>query len=235
MITAWDEVCGGGLWWSRDRAYKNAITNELFLAVATGLHRRSPARDHTYLDWALREWEWFDAAGLQGGDGLVNDGLTAGCANNGQPAYTYNQGVILSGLAGLYDATGDRAYLRRGESIAGAALSQLTSPPDARTAGILTEPGEPDMIGRAADGSQFKGIFVRHLSAFSGYLPAPGYRDFILRNACSIWTNDRNGENQFGLCWGGPFDTADASRQSSALDALIAAAAVTSPPAQRRR
>ena len=36
-----------------------------------------------------------------------------------------------------------------------------------------------------------------------------------------------NAEDQFGLHWGGPFDRADASRQSSALEVLTAAAALT--------
>ena len=30
---------------------------------------------------------------------MVNDGLTSGCVNNGQPAWSYNQGVILDALA----------------------------------------------------------------------------------------------------------------------------------------
>jgi predicted alpha-1,6-mannanase (GH76 family) len=238
MTTAWDDVYGGGLWWSRDRTYKNAITNELFLALAARLHRRSPGRAGTYLDWALREWEWFDAVGLLGPEGLINDGLTAAGANNGKPAYTYNQGVILGGLADLYLVTGDEAYLRQGESIADAALRKLTAPADAgpagarpagaRPAGVLTEPGESGLIGRADDASQFKGIFVRYLCEFYSCVPRPEYRGFILHNARSIWHNNRNAEDQFGLCWAGPFDTADASRQSSALDALNAAVAVAS-------
>jgi predicted alpha-1,6-mannanase (GH76 family) len=227
MVSGWDEVFGGGLWWNRDRRYKNAITNELFLAVATGLHRRSPGRDRTYLDWALREWEWFGGVGLVGDEGLVNDGLTDDGANNGRPAYTYNQGVILGGLADLYRITGDNAYLGPGASIADAALRKLTGPPDARSAGVLTEPGESDIIGRADDASQFKGIFVRNLGEFYACVPRPAYRDFILHNARSVW-NSRNAENQFGLSWAGPFDTADASRQTSGLEALVAAVALTS-------
>jgi predicted alpha-1,6-mannanase (GH76 family) len=227
MISGWDDVFGGGLWWNRDRTYKNAITNELFLTVAARLHRQSPGRDRTYLDWALREWEWFDAAGLVGAEGLVNDGLTADGVNNGKPTYTYNQGVILGGLGDLYAITGDGAYLRRGESVADATLLKLTSPADAGTAGVLTEPRESEIIGRADDASQFKGIFVRYLRDFYADVPRPAYRDFILHNARSVW-DSRNAENQFGLCWAGPFDTADASRQASGLDALIAAIAVTS-------
>jgi predicted alpha-1,6-mannanase (GH76 family) len=227
MITSWDDACGGGVWWNEDRKYKNAITNELFLTVAARLHLRSPDSKDRYLDWALREIRWFTASGMIGQSGLVNDGLTADCQNNGKPTYTYNQGVILGGLADLHVITGDSAFLRQGESIADAAVRQLTSPPQATPQGILIEPGEAGMIGRREDGSQFKGIFVRHLYDFYLHSPRAHYRDFIFRNAWSLWANSRNAHNQFGLRWTGPFDSADASRQSSALEALNAAAALS--------
>jgi predicted alpha-1,6-mannanase (GH76 family) len=228
LVGGWDDTCAGGVWWNEDRKYKNAITNELFLTAAVRLHMRSSRQSSRYLDWALREWEWFSASGMIGSNGLVNDGLTSDCRNNGRPTYTYNQGVILGGLADLYEVTGDEAYLRQGESIADAALRELTSPPTADPAGILIEPGEADMVGRAGDGSQFKGIFVRHLYDFYLHSRRLAYSEFILRNAASIWDNSRNARNQFGLRWSGPFDIPDASRQSSALEALNAALALTS-------
>jgi predicted alpha-1,6-mannanase (GH76 family) len=228
MVTSWDETCGGGVWWNQDRKYKNAITNELFLSLAAQLHLRSPNTDGSYLAWALREFEWFLASGVIGSSGLINDGLTPDCANNGKPTWTYNQGVILGGLAALHEISGDTGYITLGESIADAALRELTSPPEASPPGILIEPGEAEMARarRHGDGSQFKGIFVRNLYDFYLHSRRPAYRDFMLRNARSIWDNSRNADNQFGLCWTGPFDTADASRQSSALDALNAAVAV---------
>ena len=54
----------------------------------------------------------------------------------------------------------------------------------------------------------------------------PAYRTFILANARSLWDNNKNAGHQFGLRWTGPFDRADAARQSSALDGLNAAVAV---------
>jgi predicted alpha-1,6-mannanase (GH76 family) len=228
MVTGWDDKCRGGVWWNEDRKYKNAITNELFLSLAAQLHLRSADTDGSYLHWALREFEWFRASGMIGPSGLINDGLTPECANNGKPTWTYNQGVILGGLAALHEISGDSGYLTLGESIADAALRGLTSSPEASPSGILVEPGESEMARarRHGDGSQFKGIFVRNLYDFYRRSPRPAYRDFMLRNARSIWDNSRNEDNQFGLCWTGPFDTADASRQSSALDALNAAVAV---------
>jgi predicted alpha-1,6-mannanase (GH76 family) len=226
----WDDTCRGGLWWSRARKYKNAITNELFLVLAARLHQRTADGRAGYLAWARREWEWLRASGLIGASGLVNDGLTPACANNGGVTWTYNQGVILGGLAAMYEITGDRGYLEHGESIADAALARLTSPPSAIPAGILTEPGELATAAGDTDRPQFKGIFVRYLYDFSRHSRRPAYGAFILRNARSIWDNDQNADHEFGLRWTGPFDRADAGRQSSALDALSAAVAVAARP-----
>lgn len=222
-VSGWDDTCRGGLWWNTDRRYKNAITNELFLTLAARLHQRT-AGDREYRDWALREWEWFHGTGMIGPSGLVNDGLTGTCANNGGPAWTYNQGVILGGLAALHEITGDVGYLRQGQAIADAVLATLT---DAQ--GILAEPaGGPRLNG---DQTQFKGIFVRYLHDFSHASGLPdgkqaAYRAFILANADSVWTHARNARDQFGAHWAGPFDKADASRQTSALEVLTAAASL---------
>ena len=222
MAAGWDDVCGGGLWWTRRRTYKNAIPNELFLLLAGRLHQRTADDGTGYLDWALREWHWFRASGLIGPAGLVNDGLTTDCANNGRTAWTYNQGVLIGGLAVLAEITGDGDLVAQAEAIAAAALRGLTVPP-----GILAEPEERRAIGRRDDMAQFKGIFVRNLYELYLRSPRAEYRDFILGNATSLWHHSRNRRDQVGLAWTGPFDRADAARQGSALDALNAAVGVT--------
>jgi len=222
LVSGWDDTCGGGVWWNTDRSYKNAITNELFLTLAVRLHQRSSGTSE-YLDWAQREWDWFCARGLIGPDGLVNDGLDGNCQNNRGQTWTYNQGVVLGGLAALYEITGDAGYLRQGEAIAGAALAALTTPVPGARHGVLVEPGEHSTARSDGDRPQFKGIFMRNLYDFYRQSRQPAYREFILDNARSIWASNRTDSNQFGLHWAGPFDYADAARQSSALDALNAA------------
>jgi predicted alpha-1,6-mannanase (GH76 family) len=226
--TGWDDTCGGGLWWNQARNYKNAITNELFLTLAAQLHLRTPGDRAGYLTWARREWDWFSASGLIGPSGLVNDGLSKDCTNNGGPTWTYNQGVILGGLGALSECTGDRAYLEQAEIIASVACRTLVTPPGSTgSTGILTESCETAFGGCSGDQVQFKGIFMRNLYDLWRRTSQPNYRAFILSNASSVWDNNKNAANQFGALWTGPFDQADAGRQSSALDSLIAAAATS--------
>ncbi|HEY9907387.1 MAG TPA: glycoside hydrolase family 76 protein [Thermosynechococcaceae cyanobacterium] len=229
MQAGWDSKCGGGMRWKKgnEPVYKNAITNELFLAVAVRLHLRTPGDrgSGSYLDWAQRTWTWFKKSGMINSRNLVNDGLNDACKNNGQTTWTYNQGVLLGGLVDLYKATNDTALLEQAEAIANSAITHLAPK------GILREPCELDC---GEDGAQFKGVFIRNLHYLYQVTKRPRYREFILRNANSIWAENRNDANQFGLSWAGKFDQADASRQSSAMDALNAAFALSRERASYR-
>lgn len=219
MSGGWSDACSGGIWWSKKRQYKNAIANELFLSVAAHLaNRASTAQQRAnYLDWANREWRWFAQSGMINSRHLINDGLNARCVNNGRTAWTYNQGVILGGLADLYRADSDRSLLTQAEAIASAVLSDQSLVDEAN---ILHEPCEPKC---GADATQFKGIFVRNLSELDQLAPSPSYEGFILTNAKSIWAGARAPEYDLGLIWSSPHGKADASTQSSAADTLVAA------------
>ncbi|MCU0548080.1 MAG: carbohydrate-binding protein [Leptolyngbya sp. Prado105] len=219
MTKGWDNTCGGGIWWNKEHKYKNAISNELFLSIAARLFLRT--RDQRYLDWAQRTWTWFSKTGMINASNLINDGLNNQCKNNGQPTWTYNQGVILGGLIDLHQCTNNRALLKTAEAIADAALKNLAPK------GVLKEPCEPNC---GLDGPQFKGIFMRNLSDLYRTINKLSYRDFILRNADSIWNVSRNPKNQFGLCWAQKFDQADAARQSAAMDTLNAAIVASRTP-----
>jgi predicted alpha-1,6-mannanase (GH76 family) len=217
MKQGWDDNCGGGIWWLKNRTYKNAISNELFLSVAARLHLRTPNDQGagSYLDWAKREWQWFKQSQMINSDHLINDGLDKACQNNQRTTWTYNQGVILGGLVDLYHSTSDPELLTQAEAIADAAMKALAP------TGVLQEPCEPNNCG--IDGSQFKGIFVRNLLYLHQATGKPEYKDFILKNAETILANNNDSTGKFGLVWLGPFDQADAVRQSSALDAVNAA------------
>ncbi|HTV63030.1 MAG TPA: glycoside hydrolase family 76 protein [Verrucomicrobiae bacterium] len=220
MTNGWDTtntVCPGGLWWNTTHTYKNAIPNELFLLTAIRLHQRTPGDGGllSYFYWATNEWAWFKSSGLINSQDLVNDGLN-GCDNNGETTWTYNQGVILGGLTDLYKVTGDTNYLTQATAIASAAIATLV-----QGGGILYEPCGTNCGG---DGTQFKGIFQRNLAYLYDVTRNPAFYYFLHNNAHTVWFNDRNVFNQLGNLWDGPFDTDDASRQSSALMAVDALA-----------
>jgi hypothetical protein len=58
---------------------------------------------------------------------------------------------------------------------------------------------------------------MRHLAYLYDVDHKPAYFNFLYTNAHSVWFNDRNSSNQLGEKWYGPYDTNDASRQSSAI------------------
>jgi predicted alpha-1,6-mannanase (GH76 family) len=226
-----DDVCGGGIWWSKGRQYKNAIANELFLSVAAHLANRvaDPKHKGQYLSWASREWKWFSASGMVNAKGLINDGLVSkqpsACVNNGLTTWSYNQGVILGGLTELATAEKDRGLLDFAHGIAAAAMHQLTD-----TRGILHDECEPNC---GKDGVQFKGIFLRNLAELEVASPRPEYEIFAENNAASIWVKSQDDRHRFGQVWSGPFDAGNAGSQSSALDAVIAAAEMDEPRAAK--
>ncbi|KAK3307570.1 glycoside hydrolase family 76 protein [Chaetomium strumarium] len=227
MQAGTDGTCGGGIWWSKERAYKNAIANELYLSVAASLANRVPSKKQQYTQIAKDEWAWFKRSGMINRDNLINDGLTinadGSCANNGMQTWSYNQGVVLGGLVELARATGDSSYLQEATAIARAAVALLSDGD-----GVIHEVDrcEPDC---GADGSQFKGVFVRNLHYLQQAAPQDVFRTAIQKNADSIWANDRNAQNQLGIAWTGPADAGEgpnASTHSSAMDVIVAALAV---------
>lgn len=227
VANGWDTTtCGGGMWWSVEKKYKNAIANELLLSIAAELANRTQGEQSAgYLEWAEREWQWFRNSGMINAENLINDGLDSAnpgaCVSNGKNAWTYNQGVILGGLVELSQAEHNPALLAQATTIADSALLHLTTPDD-----VLRE-----TTVHGGDAPQFKGIFVRNLLTLYQALPDSDahrerYRKFVDASAASIWANDQSKLHEFGAVWQGPFDSGDAARQASALDALIAAASM---------
>lgn len=214
MTTGWGGNCGG-LWWNKEHAYTGAIENGLFLAVAAQLANRA-ANEEYYIEWALKQWEWFQQTGMINAQYNINNGIDpVTCRNDGGTIWTYNQGVILGGLVEINKAAPDASYLVMAKKIAYAAIEKLSD-----SNGILHEPCEPEC---GVDGPQFKGIFMRNLRILQHAQDDDRLKTFIDKNADSIWRNDRGSGCYLGLVWSGPFTGATASTQSSACDALVAA------------
>ncbi|KAK3390321.1 glycoside hydrolase [Podospora didyma] len=229
MKNGTDNTCGGGIWWSKERKYKNAIANELYLSVAASLANRVPvASKKYYVDIAKAHWEWFKQSGMINSNNLINDGLHINddgtCVNNRAQTWSYNQGVVLGGLVELAKAANNSAYVSEANSIATAAIALLSSDSN----GIIHEVDhcEPNC---GDDGSQFKGVFVRNLHYLQTLAPQESFRAVILKNADSIWANNRNARNQLGINWAGPADAGSgptATTHTSAMDVIVAALAL---------
>jgi len=178
----WDNTCGGGVWWDYDKTYKNAITNELWLTFVMLMYAANGNQD--YLDWGKKTWNWFRNSGMINSNNLINDGLTPSCTNNEEPTWTYNQGVILSGLANLYQfGSPDPSYETQGNATAEAVRNLMTAN------GILQEASTSMNL----TAESFKGIYVQNLGYFlSVFSSSPSYADllaFMNANASQVQRN----------------------------------------------
>jgi predicted alpha-1,6-mannanase (GH76 family) len=222
VTTGYNATCGG-IWWNKKRTYNSAISNELFLSVASHLATRvDDANKEYYLNWAKKQWTWFQKSGLINSDWNINDGLDMEtCKNNEGDVWSYNQGVILGALAELSkaDKNNTDSYLDPAKKIAVAAVKKLVD-----KNGIIHDPREPNL---GNDGNQFKGVFARNLRDLYDATKEDWMKRFLIRNADIVWQSARNStSNWLGPVWSGPYYEANAASHSSALDVLVAAAAV---------
>ncbi|OLF11994.1 glycosyl hydrolase [Actinophytocola xinjiangensis] len=213
----WDPAtCGGGVWWDRERTYKNAVTAGQYLRLTASLARRVPA-DTRWLGRARTAADWYLGSGLVNAANLVNDGLTRDCRNNGQPVWTYNQGLAIGGLTEAWRATGDVGYRDAAVRLADAG----TTSPVLVSGGVLTERCDQNTCDD--NQKQFKGIFVRYLADLASVTGSPAHRAFLRTQADSVWSAARDPLNRLGQRWaGGDPNPTDWRTQASGLEALTA-------------
>ena len=223
VSTLWDTgSCGGGVWWNTQKTYKNSVTNALYVDLTAALHNRIPG-DTAWLAQATTAWNWFQSSGLINGSGLVNDGLTSSCANNGQTVWTYNQGLAIGAAQEMYRATGNGGDLSEARYLADSAVSSSALVSN----GLLTESCDALNATCDDDQKQFKGIFMRFLGELNGSVGG-AYSSFIQTQTGSLWGSDRDSLNRIGERWSGQDSSSnpnvsDWRTQASGLEALDAA------------
>ncbi|KAF2720999.1 glycoside hydrolase family 76 protein [Polychaeton citri CBS 116435] len=143
------------------------------------------AHDPSLLDNAIKEYSWFKSQPFRNAQGLVIDGfhISDGQTTCDQPSdmvYTYNQGVLLSGLRQLWEATGDQSYLEDAYAYIYSTINATgwyarTGDEAAQWHGLGRNGIMEDYCDAAANCSQdaqmFKGIYFHHLDLFCEPLP----------------------------------------------------------------
>ncbi|WP_254063381.1 glycoside hydrolase family 76 protein [Rhodanobacter sp. L36] len=218
----WDTgTCSGGVWWNAERTYKNAVTNGLWIRLTAELHNRLRG-DRVWLDRSRTAWAWFQGSGMINANGLVNDGLTDTCTNNGQTVWSYNQGMAIGAGLELWRATRDPTILKTVRRLADAAIGTngLVSN------GVLTE--SCDALDQTCDdnGKQFKGIFMRYWTDLVDTTNDRTYRSFLDTQANTIWNDDRDAAGRLGTRWSGATsddhpNVFDWRTEASAMSALL--------------
>jgi predicted alpha-1,6-mannanase (GH76 family) len=202
---------------------------ELYITLAASLANRvSSGSKQSYLDAATTGWNWFFNSGLVRSDWLVVDGLDVNSCSPTGNKYSYNQGVILSAAVELYKATGNSTYLELAGNIANATITSNSTLTNSN--GVIKCDSPCD-----DQAAMFKGPFFRGLRQLQTVSPNDNWKNFITVNAQSIWNNDLNisvvngnTECNTGADFSGPVGSVNEITQGAALDALVAAWAVTS-------
>lgn len=201
-----------------------------------------PAHDKRYLEAAIEEYKWLSTSNMKNSKGLYTDGFhitgwtspddigTGKCDARDESVYTYNQGVILSGLRGLWDATGSTDYLSDGYTLIKDVIAATgwISPTEQTSTwsgigsnGILQESCDADG-SCSQDAQNFKGIFFHHLTLFCQPIAlsnketlifngteaqaqdhqkvCDGYQPWILHNAQAAYST-RNADGKYGGWW----------------------------------
>lgn len=213
-----DNACGG-LYWKLEQVggqwrginHLSAISNSLYLQVNSALFRETG--EAKYLERAAQEWDWFSGSGMIDSDGLVRDGVSKSTCTAGGGKYTYNQGVLISGLVEYYQVTGDASLLTTARTVADALTTSSTYSRD----GILRDTCENNHLPSLTsnpfgyrcgnDGPVFKGPTVRGLAELSAVLPDKPYADYLrnqidsAKQVGSRQAQVRQGADIYGLRW----------------------------------
>lgn len=143
------------------------------------------AHDPLLLDNAVKEYAWFKSHNFTNAQGLIVDGFHISdnqttCDQRNEMVYTYNQGVLLSGLRGLWEATGNTEYLYDGydyikTTINATGWNAYSRDSANQWAGLGRNGIMEDYCDAPANCSQdnqiFKGIYFHHLDLFCESLP----------------------------------------------------------------
>jgi uncharacterized protein YyaL (SSP411 family) len=119
MMTGYDTLSGGGLYWREDKKVsKNTCSNGPGILVALELYKIT--KQQNYLDTALVLYHWVNKH-LQSPNGLYYDNIKIPSLKIDSAIYTYNTGTMLQSNVLLYQIKKEKKYLKEAQRIAAAA------------------------------------------------------------------------------------------------------------------
>ncbi|KAG8410995.1 hypothetical protein J3459_016753 [Metarhizium acridum] len=127
----YDETCNGGLRWQIPRTnagydYKNTIANGIFFNMGARLARYTG--NDTYAERAERAWDWlWGVKYIDHDNWAVYDGASVNdnCTDIHKTQYSYNAGVLIQGVAFMYNHTSDDKWKTRLDSLLDACLKSF--------------------------------------------------------------------------------------------------------------
>ena len=120
MMTGYDTVGGGGLYWEEGNyKSKNTCSNGPGIILALQLYKATD--DKTYLDTALQLYNWVNG-NLRSPAGLYYDNLNLNKKTVDKRLYSYNTGTMLQAAVYLFEITKDKKYLKQATTIADSSI-----------------------------------------------------------------------------------------------------------------
>jgi len=120
MMTGYDTVLGGGIYWKEtSRSTKNTCSNGPGVIVALQMYQAT--KDRSYLDTGLEIFNWTNEK-LKTPSGLFYDNISTKDGSISKAIFSYNTGTMLQSNIYLYECTGDKKYLNAATSIADSSL-----------------------------------------------------------------------------------------------------------------
>ncbi|KAG0148353.1 hypothetical protein CROQUDRAFT_694779 [Cronartium quercuum f. sp. fusiforme G11] len=179
----WDNECGGGIYWSRDRngksaPYKSLITQLQFTMAGARIFLQT--QNNTALELTKKTMDWVFSSGLGNKQtGMLYDGMNAGaCGQFTSHLWSYNYGQLLGSLVWLHKATGEQSYL----DLVGPFYSYADATFSGQNnSGIITEICEPNAKCNR-DQQGFKAIYVRNLAYVYRGVSDQKIKDSIKKN-----------------------------------------------------
>lgn len=172
IIAGWDTnaktPCPGGVAWNQALFNQDRCVISTAPAAALGVHLYTLTQQRTYLQWAVRMYDWVNQW-LRAPNGLYWDHIDQHGTID-RDLWSYNQGTMLGAAVLLYLATRKEAYLNEARQIAERALTYYQ-----RDGRWLTQP------------AAFNAIFFKNLLKLDAVLPNPRYRAALRTYTDTLW------------------------------------------------